>query len=305
MPKQGLLSQIADNPATQGLGKAVAGYASAKVESIGKGKSKPEPEQQEGDSPGLMERVKGGAVEGTGESMQEGGNKVFGAITGAVKGLFSKAKGAAKRPTNILESYFLPMSADEAFQAWTDYEEHAGYMKGVESVKVTEGDDGQIESSWSAKIWWSRRSWKSTEDERVDGQRVRWHSEANKGTVDGTVMFTPLGEHACMMTVLLEYRPKGFMEWMGNRWRTVGRRARLDVKHWERHMLMQDHADHMEGEDGAEAEDQGPQDEEQDTPPPPDPDHSDDKPVTSSNRERREIRSPRAPRTERTPQPVG
>ena len=40
------------------------------------------------------------------------------------------------------------------------------------------------------------------------------------------------------MIFVLEYPPKGFFEWWGNRWRTVGRRSRLDMKHFVRDLMM-------------------------------------------------------------------
>jgi len=74
----------------------------------------------------------------------------------------------------------------------------------------------------------------------VENSRIRWSTEAAKGTIDGAISFTPIGENATLMVYTLEYRPKGFFEWWGNRWRTVGRRARLDVKHFGRYVMMQD-----------------------------------------------------------------
>jgi hypothetical protein len=56
-------------------------------------------------------------------------------------------------------------------------------------------------------------------------------------TPDGTITFTAIGENATLILFALEYRNKGPIEWIGNRWRTVGRRVRLDIKHFRRYVM--------------------------------------------------------------------
>jgi len=252
MAKTSILDAIKNDPATKALAENLGQYAAAKISTVGQPKGKSS-QSQPSESVGMMDKLKGGALSGTGEAMQSGGNKLFGGITGAVKGLFSRKGKAAKRPTNIIECYPIPLSAEEAYEAWTEYQNHAGYMKGVEKVDVgkeaeNEKEGGEV-SNWTAKIFLSRRSWKATTEEVIYGERIRWKSEGNKGTVDGMVSFHPAGDNMCWMFFILEYRPKGLMEWTGNRWRTVGRRARLDVKHFIRHTAMQDQSDKQEEDD--------------------------------------------------------
>src|SRR5690606_6783580 len=38
--------------------------------------------------------------------------------------------------------------------------------------------------------------------------------------------------------ITMEYYPQGFVERVGNIWRTAGRRARLEIKHFRRHVMM-------------------------------------------------------------------
>ena len=40
-----------------------------------------------------------------------------------------------------------------------------------------------------------------------------------------------------MMAVEIEYWSKGPVEWMGQRWHTVGKRVRLDMKHFRRYVM--------------------------------------------------------------------
>jgi hypothetical protein len=261
--------KLRDDPATKELLSSLGGFAVAQAGNaatgvIGKiGGSKSDDDASKGD------QVKGGAMEGAGEAMGEGKSKLFGGIKGALKGLF-KTGGSAKRPTNIYEQIFVGVPVEQAYQNWTEYSKFPEFMKGPESVKVTEeeGEDGEtkVTQSWTAKIFLNRRSWKATVEEDVENSRIRWSTEAPKGTIDGAITFTPIGDNATLMIYTLEYRPKGFFEWWGNRWRTVGRRARLDVKHFGRYVMMQDQTQDEESttkEDDDDVEEQSAGDAEQ------------------------------------------
>ncbi|WP_459348961.1 SRPBCC family protein, partial [Asanoa ferruginea] len=58
-----------------------------------------------------------------------------------------------------------------------------------------------------------------------------------KGSVDGTVTFHEVTQDLTRILVVLEYHPQGFMEQTGNLWRAPGRRARLELKHFVRHVM--------------------------------------------------------------------
>jgi uncharacterized membrane protein len=184
------------------------------------------------------------------QSLGEGKGPIKSLMSGAgaaIKGIF-KRKGGSKRPHNIIEDCFVGVTPDVAFAAWTQWEEFASFTKGVENV--TRGDETPEEeleedqhplegeeTGWTAKIWWSRRTWKANTVDYDPPNRISWKSDGPKGTVDGTITFTAIGENATMMLFTLEYRNKGPIEWIGNRWRTVGRRVRLDIKHFRRYVM--------------------------------------------------------------------
>jgi len=246
MADRGFMKSLISNPATAELGKAFAGFAVAQAGNVaGRMGSK----DKEDDEPDKSDQVKGGALQGVGEATSEGKSKIFGGIKGALKGLFKRG-GSAKRPTNIYEQLFIGVPVAQAYENWTEYSKFPEFMKGPESVKVSEDEEGKQTHQWTAKIFLNRRSWKATVEEDVENSRIRWTTEAHKGTIDGAISFTPIGDNATLMVYTLEYRPKGFFEWWGNRWRTVGRRARLDVKHFGRYVMMQD-----QSEDQADEED--------------------------------------------------
>jgi len=251
---ESFLGRLRNDPATKDLIGALGSFGTAKISdmatrSMSKG---------DDDDASKSDQVKGGAMEGAGEAMGEGKSKILGGIKGALKGLF-KTGGSAKRPTNIYEQIFVGVPVEQAYANWTEYSKFPEFMKGPESVKVTEeeDDEGNVKQthSWTAKIFLNRRSWKATVEEDVENSRIRWSTEAPKGTIDGAITFTPIGDNATLIIYTLEYRPKGFFEWWGNRWRTVGRRARLDVKHFGRYVMMQDQTQEEEQPDEVDRED--------------------------------------------------
>lgn len=266
MPES-FLKKLGSDPATKALMDTAKGYATKKAgESVAKVGTKLA--GSVGDK--VADKVPGGeatvgAVQESSEAKSEGKGKlgqIFGGLKGAVKGLF-KGRGSNKRPTNIVEDVWIGLPPDQVYEKWHDYPAHAGYTKGVVSVDVTqeapeppedpdeppnEDEDQREESNWRAKVWWSNRSVKATTMEDVPGERIKWKTEGAKGTLDGVITFTPLGENATLMLVVLEYRPKGFMEWTANRWRAAGRRVRLDLKHFRRYVMMEDLPEEEQGE---------------------------------------------------------
>lgn len=276
----GFMQTLKDDPATKELLKNLGGFAAAQAGNVATGLvSKATGGKGDPENPDTAES---GAVQGVVDAKKEGKSGIFGGIKGALKGLFKRG-GSAKRPTNIYEQLFIGVPVAQAYENWTEYSKFPEFMKGPESVKVSEeeGEDGEtkVTQQWTAKIFLNRRSWKATVEEDVENSRIRWSTEAAKGTIDGAISFTPIGDNATLMVYTLEYRPKGFFEWWGNRNRVVGRRARLDVKHFGRYVMMQDQtqdaAEDEQDQDVTEPEtggnDEGSADQ-------PEPDHGDDQP---------------------------
>lgn len=234
MPES-FFTQLRNDPATKdllsNLGTFAGTQAGSLVGRIGGGGTSND------DGPSTTDQVKGGAMQGAGEAMGEGKSTVFGGIKGALKGLFGRRGSGSKRPTNIYEQNFIGVPVDVAYASWKDYAEFPKYMKGPENVSEQD-EDGK--TKWTAKIFLNRRSWTATVTEDIENYKIKWETEAPKGTIDGTVTFHAVSEHLTLMVYILEYRPKGFFERIGNLNRVVGRRARLDAKHFARYVMMQD-----------------------------------------------------------------
>lgn len=153
--------------------------------------------------------------------------------------------GKKLKVTNIVETVDVPVSRDVAYEQWTQFEEFPSFMKKVENV--TQEDDQVV--TWQAQVFWSHRTWKATILDQVPNEHIVWKSESEKGRVDGAVTFHELAPNLTRILVSLEYHPKGLFEHTGNLWRAQGRRVRLEMRHFRRHVANHTllHRDEIEG----------------------------------------------------------
>jgi uncharacterized membrane protein len=178
---------------------------------------------QEGKSP--AKAVMGAGVTGGKEEVK----KAFGKGGGNGDG---KSKNNLK-VTNIVESIEVGVPVSVAYNQWTEFKSFPSFMKKVEDIE----QESEEKTKWKAQVLWSHRTWESTISEQVPDERIIWSSKGDKGSVDGTVTFHELAPDLTRILVVLEYHPQGFVEQTGNIWRAPGRRARLELKHFVRHVM--------------------------------------------------------------------
>ncbi|RCG25298.1 cyclase [Streptomyces reniochalinae] len=203
----------------------------------------------EGNSPGLGKLALDSGrkiMDGKGPlrtAMEVGGGHLKDKAVEGIKGVFGgggkKRKGGGQKPVVILEYVDVGVPIRDAYDQWTQLQDFSSFSKGVKDVTVA--DD--TTSDWKAKIFWSNRSWKATTTEQIPDQRIAWTSEGAKGSTKGVVTFHELTDNLTRVVLLIEYYPKGLFEKTGNIWRAQGRRARLDLKHYVRHIAMKGEAD--------------------------------------------------------------
>ncbi|GAA2450327.1 SRPBCC family protein [Streptomyces macrosporus] len=161
-------------------------------------------------------------------------------VVGGVKGVFGGGggegggKAGSIKVTNIIETVDIGLPRRTVYDAWTQLEEFNTFTKGVQSVSMSD----EVESDWRVKIAFSNRSWKATIQEQIPDERIVWDSEGPKGTTRGAVSFHELTPNLTRVVVVVEYYPSGFFEKTGNLWRAQGRRLRLDLKHFQRHVTL-------------------------------------------------------------------
>jgi uncharacterized membrane protein len=153
-----------------------------------------------------------------------------------VAGIFRKGKGKGGQKlkvTNIVESIDVGVPVRLAYNQWTQFRDFPTFMKKVENIE--QADEQKL--NWKAQVFWSHRTWESTIIEQTPDERIVWRSKGEKGHVDGAVTFHALTPTLTRVVLVLEYHPQGMFERTGNMWRAQGRRARLELKHFERHVM--------------------------------------------------------------------
>ncbi|GGU81402.1 hypothetical protein GCM10010275_15360 [Streptomyces litmocidini] len=155
-------------------------------------------------------------------------------IGGGLVGKKGKSRKSGSKPTHICESIDIGVPLRTAYDQWTQYEDFSTFAKGVRSV--SQGDD--TTSDWKIKVGPSTRSWKASVQEQVPDERIMWSSDGPKGTTRGCVSFHELAPSLTRVLVIVEYYPSGLFEKTGNIWRAQGRRLRLDLKHFARHVTL-------------------------------------------------------------------
>ena len=199
----------------------------------------------------------GKAVGKAGEKLSEGKSPLSAGLSAGVEGIKSKVsgifggggkgKGGGKKlkVTNIIEEIDIGAPIEIVYNQWTQFQDFSGFMKKVDSVDQEE--DEQV--SFKAQVLWSHRTWKATIVDQVPEKHIVWRSSGQKGRVDGAVTFHELAPDLTRVLVVLEYHPQGLFERTGNMWRAQGRRVRLELKHFRRHVMTETmlHPDELEG----------------------------------------------------------
>jgi uncharacterized membrane protein len=214
------------------------------------------------------------AIGKAGKALAQGKSPVSAALSAGAEGIKAKASeafgsnksgkaGGKVKVTNIVEEIDVGAPVSVVYDTWTRFQDFSKFMKKVE--RVEQKDDNKLD--FKAQILWSHRTWQATIVEQIPGKRIVWRSSGPKGHVDGAVTFHEIGPDLTRVLVVLEYHPQGLFERTGNLWRAQGRRVRLELKHFQRHVMTDTmlHPEDIEGWRGeirdGEVVDEGEQDE--------------------------------------------
>lgn len=187
------------------------------------------------------------AVSGSMSKLRHSVGESFEAAKESLTGGKGKGKGGGKKLklTNIVEHIDVGVPVDLAYDQWTQFADFPKFTKKVEQVEQVADE----KLSWTGKVFWSRRTWESTILEQVPFERIVWRSKGAKGYIDGAVTFHELTPGLTRILVVLEYHPQGVFEKTANLWRAAGRRCRLELKHFQRQVMLDSvlHSDDIVG----------------------------------------------------------
>ncbi|MGW6727016.1 SRPBCC family protein [Nocardia sp. NPDC055029] len=189
-----------------------------------------------------VEKLAGGAsplraaVSGSMSKLRHSVGETFEAAKESLTGGKGKGKGGGKKLklTNIVEHIDVGVPIDLAYDQWTQFADFPKFTKKVEQVEQVADE----KLSWTGKVFWSRRTWESTILEQVPFERIVWRSKGAKGYIDGAVTFHEITPGLTRILVVLEYHPQGLFEKTANLWRAAGRRCRLELKHFQRQVML-------------------------------------------------------------------
>jgi len=168
--------------------------------------------------------------------LSSAGGKVTDTFKNAAGSLFGgKGKGGKKsKITNIVEHLDIGAPVELVYNQWTQFADFPKFMKKLEQAE--QKSDEKLR--WKAQVFWSHRSWEATITDQIPNERIIWRSKGDKGYLDGAVTFHELARNLTRVVVVLEYHPQGFFEKTGNIWRAQGRRIRLELKNFQREVMM-------------------------------------------------------------------
>ncbi|PPJ09155.1 cyclase [Nocardia nova] len=186
-----------------------------------------------------VDKLAGGAsplhavMSGGMSKLKHSAGETFQSIKNSLTGGGKGGGGKKLKLTNIVEEIDVGVPVDLAYDQWTQFADFPKFTKKLEQVEQVSDE----KLSWTGKVFWSRRTWESTIIEQVPFERIIWRSKGAKGYIDGAVGFYELTPNLTRILVVLEYHPQGVFEKTANMWRAAGRRCRLELKHFQRHVM--------------------------------------------------------------------
>jgi uncharacterized membrane protein len=182
--------------------------------------------------PDLMKMLGGEADEEAEELGRKGAEGAKKELGGGIAGkAASKLLGGGGSDQNKGKTRRLPIQRwtdvavpiEQAYRAWTRFEEFPKFMHRVLEV---EQEDNQIH--WREKIWFSTREWDGEITEKRQNDRIVWKSV--KGSHhSGVVSFHKLDKNLTRVLVTVDFVPAGVIEKMASGLRFVKRAVEADL----------------------------------------------------------------------------
>src|SRR3954464_7706378 len=203
--------------------------------------------------PGLFHKMTDAAEEKGEQEAQDLGQK---AAEGAKQGLTSGKGGiAGKAVSKILpggggggggggkKTRRLPIqrwtdvavSVEQAYEAWTKFDDYPKFMHRVVEVR----EEGNDKLKWQEKSWFSKRQGEGKGTDRRKNARIAWKTTSGMSH-KGVVSFHKLDDNLTRVMVDMEFEPSGMMEKMASGLRFVKRAVQADLARFKAFVEMKD-----------------------------------------------------------------
>ena len=183
------------------------------------------------------ERIGEKAAEGATSSLQSGGKGLLGKVASkALPGGGGDGGGGKKtRRLPIQRWTDVAVPVDQAYEAWTKFEQYPKFMHRVLSAEKKGGDKVSVQE----KIWFSKRQWEAQITEQRKNDRIVWKTTQGMSH-KGIVSFHKLDDNLTRVMVDMEFEPTGMIEKMASGLRFVKRAVQADLARFKAYVEMAD-----------------------------------------------------------------
>jgi uncharacterized membrane protein len=218
--------------AAEGIAKLAGGSTKEKAADLGKkakGKAEASAKEVAGDV----------ADEKLGSKLPGGVGKLLGKDgSGSDSGEEAAEAHGSGRRMPIQQSVDVAVPIEEAYDAWTRFEDWPRFMHRVDSVKQV--DDSTVHIS--TKVWGITKEYEAEIVEQRPDERIEWHAE--EGLMNsGVVTFHRLAPRLTRIEVTMDVKPDSLVEKAGRGMRFTKRAVRGDLHRFKAFVEMEEQTD--------------------------------------------------------------
>jgi uncharacterized membrane protein len=114
------------------------------------------------------------------------------------------------------------------YNQWTQFEDFPKFMEGIENVRQV--DDKHLH--WVSKMFGKHEEWDAEIYDQIPDERISWRSISGPMHA-GTVYFQPQDLNHTLVTLSMNYQPKGFLEKTADALGMVSRRVQGDLERFK------------------------------------------------------------------------
>jgi uncharacterized membrane protein len=130
--------------------------------------------------------------------------------------------------SNLEKSIDVNVSANTAYNQWTQFEEFPKFMEGVISVRQI--DDRRLR--WRTSIGGIEKSFDAEITEQIPDKRIAWRSLSGASNA-GVVTFHTLNAETTRIMLQIEYDPEGVVENVGDILGVASHRVKADLERFK------------------------------------------------------------------------